>query len=382
MNHAIHFPLRPTKIEEDAFLEYLDSLFTDVRSPVAYTGAQEVLNYIKRDGRYSNVGLTRLKKYMSRFDGYTLNVERRRPRQFRRYVADLPGVIEIDLMTVTRHSKFNQDIQYLVVGIDQCSRETHIAFLVDKTGGVVREGVLAILKKFNNKVHAIYCDYGVEFRTHTLLEAIADLGIRIYYAKQNLKAVLVERQIRFLRMAIRRFMEQNHTSTYLEIIEQIVDNYNNRRSKKLAGLSPLEVNNYTAGRVADYRRSVWIPRPRVKRFEFKIQSNVRMLTEKLVFHRYRENYSREIFRIHDRFEKDGLEIYVLEACDSEVIDGFFYSQELEAVKLGLDTDAQIDKYITEERRQGVPYVLVQYKGVGSKGQCREWLRKADLNDQS
>lgn len=376
---TVYYPLSPSVAEENAFMEYLNSVYTDPNSPVSYLNAQEVLRFIKRDGRYANVGLTRLKRYMKRFDGYSLHTERRSIRMFRRYVTNMPGTIEIDLLDTSRHADFNKNVHFLLVGIDQFTRETNLAFLVDKTAPVVAQNLTVLLGKFHNKVHAIYCDYGIEFRSERFLKIVEDRAIRIYYAKQGLKAALVERQNRFLRGYFKRYMEQNNTKTYLHVAEQAVNNYNNRKTKRLGGLSPLEVNEHTAGRVNDYLRSIWTPRPRLHKFEFEIGARVRILTEKIIFQRYRENYSREILTVSARFEKDSLEIYSLQDCEAEPIDGYFYRQELQEIRLGPNELSQVSRYVTEERRQGEPYVLVEYKGAGPNGKCREWKRKADVD---
>ncbi len=64
--------LKPTKVDEDNFISYLKDLYTDMTSSVAYSSPDTILSHIKRDNKYTNIGLTRLRRYLSTFDGYSL----------------------------------------------------------------------------------------------------------------------------------------------------------------------------------------------------------------------------------------------------------------------------------------------------------------------
>ena len=375
----IHYPLRPNKVEEKTFLEYLENLYTDLSSPVSFTSPTTVLAHIKRSGVYENIGLKRLTKYMSKFPAYTVNKERRRVREYRRYVVEIPGSIECDLMVVNRFSKTNRNIRYLLVGIDIFSAEGHVELLVDKTGPLVVKQMKALLSKFRNPVTSVYSDIGNEFRQKELGTFLKSQQIRQFFAKQGLKSSKCERFIRYLRGVFRRYRISRNTTSFVDAIPSLLDGYNNRPLKRLGGLSPYGVNMSTAGIVSDYLRSVWKDRSPPGPPKFPKNSKVRIVTEKTAFDKYRLNYSEEVFTVDRHFERDSLNIYQLRDCSGQVIDGYFYSSELEAVDVSARDLTDIKRFVTEEMRNGERYVLVEFKGAGGKAKCREWVRKADVS---
>ena len=109
----IIFPKNPTKEQELRFMKYLTKLYHDPTSGVAFSSPSTILNKIKLDGKYSNIGLRRLVKYMGNFDGYTGTRIRYNPKRWRRYVNNLIGsALETDLLSVERVASFNDGVSH------------------------------------------------------------------------------------------------------------------------------------------------------------------------------------------------------------------------------------------------------------------------------
>ncbi len=110
-----YLSLKATKDLEDKFITYLKEIYLDTTSPVAFSSPRTVLAYIKQQNKFTNVGLGHLTAYMSIFDSYSLN--RHRPPKSMptcRYALTRPNAqLEVDLMSIVRFAKENDDYKYI-----------------------------------------------------------------------------------------------------------------------------------------------------------------------------------------------------------------------------------------------------------------------------
>ncbi len=169
---VIRLPLKPLSEIEEAFLKYLKYLYLNEQSPVAFLSPQKILLQINKDKKYTNIGIRRLKKYLSSYDSYTLNRQRHTPKkEFRRYVAQrINHQIEIDLLSIERFAKSNNDIKWILAAIDVFSKKGYLIPLQDKKVTTVVNALDSVLQKLPFKPHAIFSDLGIEFKGHSMVE--------------------------------------------------------------------------------------------------------------------------------------------------------------------------------------------------------------------
>lgn len=75
------------------------------------------------------------------------------------------------------------------------------------------------------------CDRGGDFRN------------RIFFANQNSKASIAERVIRTIRGRLYRYFQKERTHRYIDVLPDVVENYNSTPHRSLGGLTPKEVNS-------------------------------------------------------------------------------------------------------------------------------------------
>lgn len=378
----IHFPLKPSKVEEERFLEYLEGIYTKFDSASAYASPQTVLNKIKRDGLYTNIGINRVRRYMGVFSGYTINKQRNAPaKRTRRYtIQRVNHNLEMDLMDMSRYSEYNNDIKYILVVIDTFSRRGYVEPLLDKKSDSVVSALEIILDdRIGHKISVLNSDLGKEFTGKAMRTFLAMRGIRQTFAKQSTHAQICERFIRSIRNLIRAYMVQHNTHRFIDRLQDLINVYNNRKHSSI-GMSPNSMTEYTGGFGSDYESLKWKERTRPRSFKFKIGDKVRIATVRSIFDKHTYNYSTEEFTVHKRSIKDNVNVYELRDCANDDLEGLFYEHELVKILVKPNQAYTINKLIKEEKRNGVKYVYVSFKGFPNP-KCNQWIPKADLLDE-
>ena len=377
MATPISLPTNPSPSQEEAFVLYLKSLYSNINSSVAYSGPTIILAEIRRQNKYTNVSLRRLKEYLSAFAGYSLHKSRHTSKITRRYVSErVHHSLEMDLMSLERFASFNQDIKYLLVTIDIFSRFVRVVTLTDKRSSSVVAALDKILSSMPILPQKVSSDLGAEFISGNMRQFLKSKGIRQNFARQSTHSVMVERIIRILRILFRTYREENNTQAFVSAIPRLVEIYNGRKHSSLS-VPPASVNSYNSGYISDHLYRNWVERTN-KPYKYKIHDLVRILLEKpAIGDKYVSNYSSEIFSVSIRQRFDHVNTYELVACDQEKIVGLWYEHELSLVK-GKDALHRIDKLLQEEKRGKVVWVLVSWRGFHKS--CNSWVKKSDIVD--
>lgn len=93
------------------------------------------------------------------------------------------------------------------------------------------------------KCQTLRSDRGGEFKNRQLLNYLKNEGVRIFFANQNSKASIAERVIRTIRGRLYRYFQKERTHRYIDVLPDVVENYNSTPHRSLGGLTPKEVNS-------------------------------------------------------------------------------------------------------------------------------------------
>lgn len=76
-----------------------------------------------------------------------------------------------------------------------------------------------------------------------MLKYLQNEGVRIFFANQNSKASIPDRVIRTIRGRLYRYFQKERTHRYIDILPDLVNNYNSTPQRSLGGLAPKEVTS-------------------------------------------------------------------------------------------------------------------------------------------
>ena len=196
----------------------------------------------------------------------------------------------------------------------------------------------SILDKSKRKPNKIWTDQGSEFYNNVFKKWLKYNSIIMYSTKNNEgKSFVAERFIRTLKNKIYKHMTAISKSVYYDVLDDIVDEYNNTYHSTIK-MKPIDVKNDS---FAEYNEESNEKGPK-----FKVGDHVRISKYKNIFAKgYAPNWRKEIFVVK-KIKNTIPWTYVISDLNGEEVVGSFYEKELQKTN---QKDFRTEKVI---RRKG------------------------------
>ena len=122
------------------------------------------------------------------------------------------------------------------------SKYAWVVPLKDKKGASIVNAFQSILKKSNRKPNKIWLDQGSKFYSNVFNFFLKDNNISMYSTYNEGKSVAAERFIRTLKNKIYKHMTFISKNVYYDVLDGIVDKYNNTYRKTIE-MKPADVKD-------------------------------------------------------------------------------------------------------------------------------------------
>ena len=226
----------------------------------------------------------------------------------------------VDLADMQLLSKQNKGIKYLLCVIDLFSKYAFVVPLKDKKGASVVKGFEKIINESGRRPNKIWVDQGSEFYNKTFKNWLISEGIEMYSTHNEGKSVVAERFIRTLKNKLYKHMTAIGKSVYWNVLDDVVDKYNNTVNKSI-GMKPKDVKSN--------KKAVYVEESNEKSARFSVGDRVRISKFKNIFAKgYTPNWSKEIFVVN-KIKNTVPWTYELKDLNGEDIIGSFYDGELQ-----------------------------------------------------
>ena len=139
-------------------------------------------------------------------------------------------------------SKYNKGIKYSLCAIDLFSKYAWVIPIKDKKWTSIVNAFKKILSDSNRKPNKIWVDQGTEFYNKPLKDFLKINNIEMYSTCIEKKSVVAERFIRTLRNKIFKHMTAIEQNIYFDVLDDIVDKYNNTVHRTIK-MKPIDVTN-------------------------------------------------------------------------------------------------------------------------------------------
>ena len=141
-----------------------------------------------------------------------------------------PGSFQADLMDLKKYGQWNKGYKYLLNIIDIYSRYAWSFPIKQKTPEQIKELIRKVMNEVNPSDIWITFDKGSEFKG-SVKKLLDDRGAKIHLndpdsIHSHNTVGMIERFNRTMLNKIRRYMTQNDTVTYVDAIDDMVNNYN------------------------------------------------------------------------------------------------------------------------------------------------------------
>jgi len=278
-----------------------------------------------------------------------------------------------DLVEMQEWNYQNKGFRYMLNIIDVFSKYAWSIPLKDKKGTTVAQSFKYIVKQSGRIPKHIWVDKGKEFYNKNMNDWLQENNIIRYSTFGEHKSAVVERFNRTLKeMMWKRFTAEN-TRKWIDMSDKLLHEYNNRLHSTI-GMTPvkasLKENEMTVLQNIINKIKV-ASRTKAK---FKVGDKVRMSRTKALFEKgYLPNWSEEIYII-EKVQKTNPVTYKIKDLLGEVIEGSFYSEELQKTSQEL---YRVEKIIRKKKIDGVEHAFVKWSGYSNK--YNQWIPLSDLD---
>lgn len=331
--------------------------------------------------KYYNISTQRARKILESIDSYVLHREYKRPRKFNPYYIYRPrDLIQADLIEIRTISAENDGINYLLLIIDVFTRKIWVYPLRDKRATTMKNAFENWLQSLRKKPKVISVDGGTEFWNNMVKDLFRRHNVELQLSVGTSKAAYAERANKTLQILIYKYLTDRETVRYIDVLDQLVDSYNNRGHRSLENFTPNEAeqrrNERNIREIAMKRFS------RIKRKKplLKLGQAVRIKTEakQIVSSRraYAEQFHGEYYVIHRINRQLPIPLYFIRSMDTgQHIDGGFYKEELQPVR---GDTFKIERILRWRGRGRNRQALVRWKYFGPRWD--QWIPATDIQN--
>ena len=220
--------------------EILERLYRTFNKPFGLSNTKTLYKEAKKYG----ISFEETKKYLQSEPSHSLHINKRRKFIRRKIIANGPRkILSSDLADVSKLSKDNKGIRFLMVTTDVFSRYTVVHPMKNKNSDTASQTLDKIFKDplFKGVSH-IMTDKGQEYVNKKSKAVYKKYGITQYGTYNSLKASISERCIQSFKRQIYRSMSLRNSKRYIDILPQIVERYNNSIHRSL-GNTPANIHN-------------------------------------------------------------------------------------------------------------------------------------------
>jgi hypothetical protein len=337
----------------------LSKLYYSLDSPASFSGKEKLFKEaIRLDGRITRKNVDDwLRKQIT----YTLH----RPVQLKFetrpvIVYDIDEQWQLDLVDLSKLSRYNAGYKHLLVCIDVLSKYAWIEPLKSKSANAIKEALQKVF--LHRQPLMIQTDKGTEFLNVLVKNMLEEKKIKLFTTNSERKASVVERLNRTMKSIMFKYFTRKNTRKYIDVLPDLVKRYNNSFHRSIK-MIPADVNrtNVPKAWINLYeKRSLF--QTKSKRKLLTVGDLVRISIEKLPFQkRYEEVWTEEIFVVSHRFDDGNPMVYKLKDQSGEPIKGTFYYEELQKV---VEPEAyRIEKIIRKKKTvSGKLLYYVKWKG--------------------
>jgi hypothetical protein len=314
----------------------------------------------------NNLSYNRVVKALKGEDVYTLNAPAVGKFEHRRtIVGGIDDQWQADLLDMAGQVDDNDNYRYILCVIDCFSKYGWVEPLKNKNAKEVTAGFEKILLG-GRKPKKLQTDDGTEFWNSTMKKLLEKEGIGHFSTQSPVKASIVERWNRTIRMRLTRLWDATGSFNWIDKIQEIIQSYN-ETSHTSIGMTPIDASkpeNEQTVRARLYPPPLIVPI--VKPLE--VGQHVRIATARGIFTKEQVNkWSREIFVISKILNTIPW-TYQLKDLAEEPVLGGWYRQELQPV----DKPEKFGITVLKERKyRGKKQLFVHY--IGYPSSMDEWI---------
>lgn len=354
----------------------IHKIYYDVSNPAGFSSVNKLSETMK--GKLSK---EKTKQWLASQETYTLHKPIQRRFLRNKYVlSNFNELWQADLSDMRTYENDNDGNKYILCVIDVFSKYAFARAIKKKNAETIRKAFLSIFSEAQTSPRHLQSDKGTEFISKEVQLFLKSYNVN-YYTTNNpdIKASVVERFQRTLKMRMWRYFTFNNTYRYVDILQDLINAYNHSVHRSIK-MRPCDVNSnnimtvwrnlYSKGKNENINTNTFNPK-------FRVGDYVRISKYKHIFQKgYETNWSDEIFIITSVIERSPWVVYTLKDLQNEIITGTFYEKELQKVNYDSNSRFRVDKIVRTRYSGRRKELLVKWKGYPNK--FNSWILASEL----
>lgn len=280
--------------------------------------------------------------------------------------------MQCDLVDVSKLSKYNNGVKYLLTAIDVFSKYAYVFPLKSKSADSVLKAFQKLFKE-TKFVTNLQTDRGKEFTNNRLKNYFKRHNINHYSTFSEFKASVVERFNRTLKTKLYRIFTHTNSYRYVHLLKSVLKSYNSAVNRS-TGFAPNQVKSELEPIIFEkmygYKRDI--------KYKFEINDQVRISKSRKIFRKgYLPNWTDEVFIVYKRYPTYP-PTYLLKDLKGENVKGRFYEEELQKIIKSNQDFWKVEKVLKTKGKGLNKKLFVRWKGFPSKFDSwisvRQWKR--------
>lgn len=361
----------------DPVLEEINRIYYDPSNPAGFGSIDKLSKAMKE-----KMDKKQVKEWLQSQETYTLHKPIRKKFPRNRYIlSNINELWQADLSDMRTYAQYNDGFNYILCVIDVFSKYAFARPMKKKNSETTKECFESIFTESNSTPTHIQSDKGTEFISKDVQKYFKSKKIN-YYTTNNpdIKASIVERFQRTLKMKMWRYFTHNNTYRYVDVLQDLIYSYNHSIHSSIK-MCPCDVssNNIMTVWTNLYDRGSNKLSLENSKPNFNVGDYVRITKYKHVFQKgYESNWSDEIFIISSIIDRSPWIVYTITDLQNEPIVGTFYERELQKVTYNPTSQYKIDKIIGTRYSGNRKEVLVKWRGYPDK--FNSWILASSLQE--
>jgi len=341
-----------------------------------YSNPKKVIGFAGKNiiSRYSSLPRHKINSALAKHQSYVLHREVKKPRVYNPFILyDKRELLQADLVDLASRSGDNDGYKYILIVCDSFTRKCWARPLKNKTTGHVLENFREIYSS-SGHFERLMTDAGTEFLSKQFKQFLSKESIG--FTRGNPHAPHVERLNRTLQTKIFKYMTQNETKRWIDILSDVVAAYNDRYHR-IIRMSPNEAEQDKNKTRLLENVSLYYHKALSRRKEpkFKVGDVVSVQKLRNVFAKgYEQLFTDELFRVSEIHTKLPIPMYSLVEYDGEtVIEGRFYENEMQLAEYEV---YKVEKVLRKRVTNNTEEVYVKWKGWPAR--YNQWIPASDI----
>ena len=371
IDEPVKIPENNNEDDDDDIEKHLLNNYTNVESPVSYLSPRKVYLYYKKQ-----LPLDKIRKILAKYESYTLLKPEGKLKIHTPTLSFYPGdLIQGDLFFVNKLAEYNDGINYILSCICVHSKYAYLEPMITKNAEETKQKLAMILERMPAKPNILAFDQGTEFKNSNISSFLKNMKIRIFFAMGEHKCAVVEKFQKTIQKSIYSYLVENETFRYVDVLQDLVNNYNNTIHTTISPLTPTEVLDIKNVNILEKAHSKIKSKLRHKKIKakFKVGDKVRVSLKKTKFARsYDIANSYEEYFIEHVLKDRITPFYILKDWKGRTLKGKFSQNQLQHI----DLDMHRGDVIKERRKKGKKEYLMKFKGYDDS--FNEWISEENM----